>query len=92
MCPSCFRYVFCFVITETLCCLFLTIIKLMLFKNFNSASRYLDVLLKIDNPYFKNWKVIYPTKLKLNKANSFDIEAFGLGLVHNNWHSFIEKL
>ena len=43
---------------------------------FNSTSRYLDDLLNIDNPYFEQMVgQIYPTKLKLNKANSSDTEA-----------------
>ena len=37
---------FCFVMRETLFCLFLTIIKLML-------SKYLDDLLNINHPYFE---------------------------------------
>ena len=40
---------------------------------FNSASRYLDALLNIDKPYFKQFdSQIYPTNLELNKANSLD--------------------
>ena len=36
----------------------------------------LDDLLNIDNPYFKQMiSQMYPTELKLNKANSFDTEA-----------------
>ena len=36
---------------------------------FNSASRYLDVLLNIDDPYFEQMvRQIYPTELELNKA------------------------
>ena len=43
---------------------------------FNSASRYLDDLLNIDNLYFEQMVgQIYPTELQLNKANSFDTEA-----------------
>ena len=43
---------------------------------FNSTSGYLDDLLKIDNPYFEQMVgQIYPTELKLNKANSTDTEA-----------------
>ena len=43
---------------------------------FNSTSRYLEDLLNIDNPYFEQMLgQIYPTKLQLNKANSFDTEA-----------------
>ena len=40
---------------------------------FNTASRYLDALLNIDNPYFKQFvSQIYLTNLELNRANSFD--------------------
>ena len=40
---------------------------------FNSTSRYLDGLLNIDNPYFKQMiGQIYPTEIQLNKANSSD--------------------
>ena len=43
---------------------------------FNSTSRYLDDLLNIENPYFEQMVgQIYPTELKLNKANSSDTEA-----------------
>ena len=50
-------------------------------KAFNSTSRYLDDLLNIDNPYFEQMVgQIYPTELKLNKANSSDTEALFLDL------------
>ena len=43
---------------------------------FNSTSRYLDDLLNNDNPYFEQMvDQIYPTELKINKANSSDIEG-----------------
>ena len=43
---------------------------------FNSASRYLDDLLIIDNIYFDQLvDRIYPTELQLNRANSSDTEA-----------------
>ena len=43
---------------------------------FNSTSRYLDDLLNIDNPHFKQKvRQIYPTELQFNKANSSDTEA-----------------
>ena len=43
---------------------------------FNSASRYLDDLLNIDNIYFDQMvDRIYPTELQLNRANSSDTEA-----------------
>ena len=63
-----------------------------IFKISNSASRYLDDLLTIINPYFENIVgQIYPTELQLDKANSADKRSLmvGLGLVHNEWHSFI---
>ena len=48
---------------------------------FNSTSRYLDDLLNIDNPYFEQMVgQIYPTKLQLNKANSYNTEASFLDL------------
>ena len=40
------------------------------------ASRYLDDLLNIDNPYFEGMvNRIYPPELQLNKANTSDTEA-----------------
>ena len=45
-------------------------------KAFNSASRCLDDLLNIDNPYFEGMvNQIYPSELQLNKANTSDTEA-----------------
>ena len=45
-------------------------------KAFNSTSRYLDDLLNNDNPYFEGMvKQIYPSELKLNKADTSDTEA-----------------
>ena len=45
-------------------------------KAFNSTSRYLDVLLNNDNPYFEGMvNQIYPPELQLNKANTSDTEA-----------------
>ena len=45
-------------------------------KAFNSASRYLDDLLNIDNPYFEGIvNQIDPAELRLNKANTSDTEA-----------------
>ena len=42
----------------------------------NSTSRYLDDLLNIDTPYFKQMVgQIYPAELQLNKANSSDSKA-----------------
>ena len=43
---------------------------------FNSTLRYLEDLLNIDNVYFDEMvDRIYPTELKLNRANSSDTEA-----------------
>ena len=43
---------------------------------FNSASRYLDDLLSIDNPYFECMvNKIYPPELQLNTANTTDTET-----------------
>ena len=43
---------------------------------FNSASRYPDDLLNIDNIYFDQMvDRIYPTELQLNRANTSDTEA-----------------
>ena len=43
---------------------------------FNSTSRYLDDLLKIDNSHFKQMvHRIYPAELQLDKANASDTEA-----------------
>ena len=43
---------------------------------FNSTSRYLDGLLKINNPYFAQMvRQIYPTELQLNRADTSDTEA-----------------
>ena len=47
-----------------------------IFEAFKSTSRYLDDLLKIDNPYFEGMvNRIYPPELQLNKANTSDTEA-----------------
>ena len=54
-------------------------------KAFNSASRYLDDLLNIDNIYFDQMvDRIYPTELQLNTANSSDTEAPFLDLNLSN--------
>ena len=43
---------------------------------FNNTSRYLDDILNINNVYFDNMaSQIYPSELKLNKANNSDTEA-----------------
>ena len=60
---------------------------------FNSASRYLNVLLNIDNPYFEHMVrqiYVYPTELELKKENSFDTEdPFWTWIVCDKWLSFI---
>ena len=43
---------------------------------FNTTSRYLDVILNINNVYFDNMvSQIYPSELQLNKAITSDYEA-----------------
>ena len=72
---------------------------------FNSTSRYLDDLLNIDNPYFKQMVgQIYPTELQLNKANSSYTEALFLDLnllitncivsskIYDKWDDFIFEI
>ena len=49
--------------------------------SFNTTSRYLDDILKIDNVYFDNMvSQIYPLELQLNKVNISDTEAAFLDL------------
>ena len=48
---------------------------------FNTTSRYLDDILNINNVYFDNMvSQIYPSELRLNKANTSDTEAAFLDL------------
>ena len=48
---------------------------------FNSSSRYLDDLLKIDNNFFDSTvNHIYPSERQLNKANVSDAEVSFLDL------------
>ena len=48
---------------------------------FNNTSRYLDDILNINNVYFVNMvSQIYPSELKLNKANTSDTKAAFLDL------------
>ena len=48
---------------------------------FNTSSRYLDGILKINNIYFDNMiSQIYHAELQLNKANASDTEASFLDL------------
>ena len=64
-------------------------------KAFNSASRYLDDLLNIDNPYFEGMvNQIYPPELQLNKANTSDTETpfLDLHLSISNGCGFIQNL
>ena len=50
-------------------------------ETFNSTSRYLDDLLKIDNNFFDSIvNLIYPSEFQLNKANVSDTEASYLDL------------
>ena len=44
--------------------------------SFNTTSRYLDVILNINNVYFDNMvSQIYPSELQLNKVNNSDTKA-----------------
>ena len=48
---------------------------------FNISSRYLDDILYINNDYFDNMvRLIYPSELQLNKANTSNTEAAFLEL------------
>ena len=48
---------------------------------FNTTSRYLDDILKINNVYFDNMvSQIYPSELQLNKTNTSDTKAAFLDL------------
>ena len=48
---------------------------------FNTTSRYLDDILNNNNVYFDNMvSQIYPSELRLNKANNSDTEAAFLHL------------
>ena len=48
---------------------------------FNTTSRYLDDVLKINNAYFDNMvSQIYPSELQPTKANTSDTEAADLDL------------
>ena len=69
-------FFFCFVMSETSCCLFLAILKLILLNHITLPPRNLDCLLNSDNSYFQRLTgQIYPTKIQINKANSLDTEA-----------------
>ena len=60
-------------------------------KEFNSASRYLDDLLNIDNPYFEGMVNLYPSGLQLNKANTSDTEAPFLDLHLSISYGFVSS-
>ena len=48
---------------------------------FNTTSRYLDTILKIDNVYFDNMvSQIYPSGLQLNRAGTSDAEFLDLSI------------
>ena len=52
-----------------------------LYMTFNTASRYLEDILNINNVYFDNMvSQIYPLELQLNKGNTSDTEAAFLDL------------
>ena len=52
---------------------------------FNTTSRYLDDILNNNNVYFDNMvSQIYPSELRLNKANNSDTEAAFLHLSISN--------
>ena len=54
------------------------------FEDFNSTSRYLDDLLKIDNNFFDSMvKRIYTSELQLNKANRG--LSFGFTFIYIRW-------
>ena len=56
--------------------LLLLMINKLEFKHLNSASRYLDDLLYMDNPYFEGIvNRLYPAELQLNTANVSDIDV-----------------
>ena len=59
---------------------------------FNSASRYLDDILNIDNPYFEGTvNRICPPELQLNKTNSSDTEAPFLDLHLSILNGFVSS-
>ena len=48
-------------------------------EGFTSTSKYLDVLLNINNPYFEHMVgQIYPNELQLNKAADTEADCFAL--------------
>ena len=59
---------------------------------FNSASRYLNDLLNIDNPYFEGMvSQIYPAELQINKAKASDTVAPFLDLHLSNLDGFVSS-
>ena len=64
------------VMKETSCCPFQKINQSDVIETFNSTSRYLDDLLNIENDFFDSMvNRIYPSELRLNKANVSYTEA-----------------
>ena len=58
----------------------------------NSASRYLDDLVNIDNPYFEGMvRQIYPAESQLNKAKTSDTMAPFLDLHLSNLDGFVSS-
>ena len=67
---------------EISCCLFQGKKDAEGIEAFNSTSRYLEDRLNIDNTYFDCMvNHIYPSELRLNKANSSDTENLFLGYI-----------
>ena len=63
-----------------------------IFEAFYSTSRYLDDLINIDNPHFEGMVTqIYPSELKLNKANNSDTEAPFLDLHQSISNGFVSS-
>ena len=54
---------------------------------FNTTSRYLDNILNINNVYFDNMlSQIYPSELKLDKANTCDIKVSKGAKIRNQYN------
>ena len=61
------------------------VIKADVIDAFNTTSRYLDNILKINNIYFDNMvSQIYPSELQLNKATISEAAFFDLHLSISN--------
>ena len=60
---------------------------------FNTTSSYLDNIININNVYFDNMvSQIYPSELRLNKANTSDSEAAFLDLYLSISNCFYQNL